>query len=176
MQIGGACSKLRDHKCHNRYFMVHCVHTRIPSMKSFTPGGYMKKRSGLLTQFAIIFILFALVTTIATSVITYFVQMRTYRELCWDTIQQVDDYLTNLILADGDDFLYYTKFYQEHYEDFRIPIDFDGYEKARSQFVDAYTHAYPDQTLFSDISVSELPYVLQLLDYTYRHVYWLTTF
>ncbi|SCY26840.1 Signal transduction histidine kinase [Lachnospiraceae bacterium XBB2008] len=136
----------------------------------------MKKRSGLLTHFAIIFILFALVTTIATSVITYFVQMRTYRELCWDTIQQVDDYLTNLILEDGDDFLHYTKFYQEHYEDFRIPIDFDGYEDARTKFTDAYTHAYPDQTLFTDISVSDLPYDLQLLYYTYRHEYWLTTF
>ena len=136
----------------------------------------MKKRSGLLRHFAIIFILFALITTIAASVITYFVQMRTYRELCEDTIQQVDDYLVNLILADGDDFLYYTRFYQEHYQDLRIPVDFEGYEEARAQFVDAFTHAYPGQTLFMDISVSELPYDLQLLYYTYRHEYWLTTF
>ncbi len=136
----------------------------------------MKKRTGLLNQFAVIFILFALITTIISAVITYFIQMRTYRQLCWDTIREVGDYLTNLIQADGQDFAGYTDFFREHYKDMRIPIDFEGYEESRNDFVTAYTHEYPDQTLFSEKPISELPYEMQLLYYTYRQEYWLTTF
>ena len=136
----------------------------------------MKNRTGLLNKFAVIFILFALITTITSAMITYVVQMKTYRQLCWQTIREVGDYLTNLIKADEKDFLDYTDFYQAHYEDLRIPVDFDGYEDARYAFVTAYTHEYPDQTLFREKPVSELPYEMQLLYYTYRHEYWLTTF
>ncbi|MBQ9333585.1 MAG: response regulator [Lachnospiraceae bacterium] len=136
----------------------------------------MKKRTGLLNKFAIIFILFALITTITSAIFTYFIQMRTYRQLCWDTIKDVGDYLTNLILADGQDFVDYTEFFSEHYKDLRIPLDFEGYDDARNEFVTAYTREYPNQTLYSEKPVSELPYDMQLLYYTFRQEYWLTTF
>ncbi len=136
----------------------------------------MKKRTGLLNKFAIIFILFALITTITSAIITYFIQMRTYRQLCWDTIKDVGDYLTGLILADGQDFVDYTDFFSEHYKDLRVPLDFEGYNDARTEFVTAYTREYPDQTLYSEKPVSELPYEMQLLYYTFRQEYWLTTF
>ena len=145
-------------------------------IKCIIRGLIMNRRSGLLTQFATIFILFAVVIVIAASAVTYFIQMRTYRELCADTIKDVGDYLAELIKEDADDFVNYTEYYSEHFEEIRIPCDFDEYLTARNTFMDAFTQAYPDKTLYSDISVSDLSDELQLLYYTYRQEYWILTF
>ncbi|MCR5594525.1 MAG: response regulator [Lachnospiraceae bacterium] len=136
----------------------------------------MKKRFGLLSKFAVIFVVFSLITVIVASFATYIAQYRFYRQSCWNEIHRVGTYLKNLVLEDQDDFIAYTEFYKEHFKEMRIPYDFDEYRTAQNEFIRAYNTLYPDKSLYTDIKIEDLPEDLQLLYYTYRHEYWLLTF
>ncbi len=136
----------------------------------------MKHRIKLIRQFAYLISAFVVTTIAVCAVVTYLYQMSQYRTVCRDRIMEVGDYLSGLILEDPDDFLAYRDYYMSHYEELRIPCDFNEYNTARREFNHAFSEAYPGQTFKADVKPSDLNDELQRLYYTYRHEYWLLTF
>ncbi len=136
----------------------------------------MKNKKILIKHLAAILVIFLVVTTAVSGITVYRLQMNIYKELCADRIKGVGDYLTNLILADGEDFVLYSEYYAEHYDEIRIPLDFDEYETARSTFMREFTKQYPGQSFGTDVPVVELPDDLKNLYFTYKQEYWLLIF
>ena len=92
----------------------------------------MKKPiSKLNLQFLIMIMIFIVTATVATSYLTYHEQVKQNRGLCRDRLMSVGSYLAELILKDPRIFVSYKNYYEEHYKDIRIPLDFDNYEEAR---------------------------------------------
>ena len=137
----------------------------------------MKKPiSKLNRQFIVIIMVFIVVITATTSYLVYREQVRQNRDLSKDRLISVGSYLTELILKDPGVFVSYKKYYEEHYEDIRIPIDFDEYETAREKFFYEFKKTYPDKMFGTDVPPDEMTDELKNLYYTYYQEYWLLTF
>ena len=138
--------------------------------------GSMKPKKKLIRQFAVLFSLYIIVAIVFASVAVYFSQMNQYKEMCRERIKDVGGHLTGLILKEAADFEAYQKYYMEHYEELRIPCDFENVNAARDEFFRAFNAEYPDKTFRDDISIDEVSDELRRLYYTYRHEYWLLVF
>lgn len=119
---------------------------------------------------------FMVVTTTIAGIATYRAQMKQYKNLCIDSIIDVGDYLTELIMDDPEDFADYTEYYAGHFDKLNVPIDFNEYVTAKNRFYEVFAVEYPGMALGTDIKPDELSDELQNLYYTYRHEYWLLTF
>ncbi len=130
----------------------------------------------LIRQYGYLISLFIITTIAVSAIVTYYSQMKQYKKLCQDRITTVGDYLVGQIMEEPQDFLDYRDYYINHYEDFRIPVDFTEFVSARDEFFKAFRAEYPDKTFRTDVAKSEMPDWLQNLYYTYRHEYWLLVF
>lgn len=136
----------------------------------------MKPKKKLIRQYAYLISVFVLVTIAIAAIVTYFAQMKEYRQICTDRIMAVGDNLVGLIMEDPQDFIDYKEYYEEHYKDIRIPYDFSESVTARDKFFAEFRKEYPDKTFRVDVQKDEMPDRLQNLYYTYRHEYWLLAF
>lgn len=137
----------------------------------------MKKPiSKLNLQFLVMILIFIVTATLATSYLTYHEQVKQTRNLCKDRLISVGSYLAELILKDPQVFISYKNYYEEHFEDIRIPIDFDNYEDTREKFFYEFKKTYPDKMFGSDVAIDDLTDDLKNLYFTYYHEYWLLTF
>ena len=134
------------------------------------------KGMGLIGKVAVLFLAFSIISLIICTIVTYYFQAKTFKELKCNEVESISEYLVALMEKEGQSFIDYVDYYKDHYQDIRIPMDFDEYQTAYREFLDAFSKAYPDKTLYSDISPNELPEDLQLLYYTYYHEYWLITY
>ncbi len=94
----------------------------------------MKPKKKLIRQYAYAVALFVVVTMTISAIVTYFAQMNQYKELAKDRIRAVGDGLVAKLLEDPQDFLDYMNYYKDHYEELRIPCDFDQCITARDEF------------------------------------------
>lgn len=136
----------------------------------------MHHQKGLIYKLGIVFGLFLVVTLILCGVTTYLSQMSIYRKQCQKNIMNVASYLGSLIEADGEDFLKYKKYYEEHYADIDIPIDADEYLSYEDEFNTLFTERYPGKTFEVDIDVEDLDEDVARAWFKYTHLYWLLTF
>lgn len=136
----------------------------------------MKKPIKLNTQFLVMIIVFIVTATAATSYLTYHEQVKQTRSLCKDRLMSVGSYLAELILKDPQVFVSYKNYYEEHYEDIRIPVDFDNYEEAREKFFHEFKKTYPDKMFGTEVPIDDLTDELKNLYFTYYQEYWLLTF
>ena len=136
----------------------------------------MKAKKKLIRQYAYAVAIFVVVTMAVSAVVTYFAQMKQYRELAKDRIRAVGDQLVADLLEDPQDFLDHIEYYKEHYGELRIPCDFTEYVTARDEFFSSFRSEYHDKTFRTDVSLEELPDWLQNLYHTYRHEYWILVF
>ncbi len=139
-------------------------------------GGTVKRRGGLGFKLGIVFEIFLIVTLILTGVTTYLSQMSIYRKQCQRNITNVASYLASLIEADGEDFLEYKKYYEEHYADVDIPMDAYDYTSYETEFEKLFAERYPGKTLGVDVSYDELDDDVKKAWFIYTHLYWLLTF
>ncbi len=135
-----------------------------------------KKRKKIVNQLGILFGIFVVAMLTIASIATYRRQSWIFNDMCTQTIMDVGDYLTSIILAEGDDFTAYTEYYRTHYDEMRIPCDLSEYNTARKQFTDSFAREYPGKVIGRDVQISEMSEELLLEYYTYRHEYWLLTF
>ena len=135
-----------------------------------------KKKRKLLFKFATIFVIFITISLLSCGSLIYLTQMRTYKELKCNEIKNVSAYLATLITNDSERFLDYTKYYEDHYTEMRIPLDFKDPEVAFRVFYSAYIKQFPGKILYHDILPNDLPDDLKLLYFTYVHEYWLNIF
>ncbi|WP_029318944.1 diguanylate cyclase domain-containing protein [Butyrivibrio sp. AE3004] len=64
-----------------------------------------KKTDSLLFKFAIIFVIFTMITIALSTIITYASQNSIYHKQCEERIQDIAEYLEKLMIADGDEFV-----------------------------------------------------------------------
>ena len=86
-----------------------------------------KKKNGLLFNFGLIFAVFTVITLAISGVTTYLSQMEAYQSECEQNIRNIGEYLEQLILADGSDFLWYQQYYMEHFRASSRPESRCGY-------------------------------------------------
>ncbi|MCR4961413.1 MAG: response regulator [Lachnospiraceae bacterium] len=135
-----------------------------------------EKKPRLLFKFAVLFVAFILICLIACGVLTYVVQMKTYKELKCGEIRNVSGYLTTLMQDEGQRFIDYKEYYEKHYKDMIIPYDFKDPGEAYNAFLDAFSAEYPGKTLYYDIYPDDLSEELKLLYFTYVHECWTIIF
>ncbi len=135
-----------------------------------------RKADGLLVKFAIIFIIFTVVTLVCSGIVTYINQMSSYRKQCQDNIKAVGEYLASLIEADEDEFVEYQKFYLAHYEELKVPIEFDSFKPAKDKLDKLMAERYPGKVLGMDIKAEELDEETQLAFFMYNQQYWQLAF
>ncbi len=136
----------------------------------------MKPRKKLIRQYAYAVSVFVIVTITVAAIVTYFAQMNQYKMICRERIKEVGDQLVALLMEDPQDFVDYKNYYEKHYQDLRIPVDFNECGTARDEFFAAFRKEYPDKTFRVDIGKNDMPDNLQNLYYTYRHEYFLLAF
>lgn len=136
----------------------------------------MKPKKRLIRQYGYMISVYIIVTIAFASIVTYFAQMSQYRVICIDRIKEVGDHLVGQIMEDPQDFIDYKNYYMKHYEDIRIPVDFDECVTARDEFFSEFRKEYPDKTFRVSVQKDEMPERLQNLYYTYRQEYWILAF
>ena len=136
----------------------------------------MKLKVKLIRQFAYLISAFVVITIAVSAIVTYFAQTNMYRELCRDRVMSVGEFLSDLMLDDPDDFLAYRDYYLNHYEELRIPVDFNDCNPARRVFYREFEKVYPDRSFKTDIMPQDMPEDLQHLYYTYLHEHWILIF
>ena len=135
------------------------------------------KTDSLLLRFAIIFLIFVLVTLIMSSFNIYYNQTNAYKKQCEDNMQNIAEYLKDSILMDSENFLIFQEYFLAHHDEILIPYDFDGdYQPARKQFEKIFAEQYPEKTFGVDVRFSEMSDEVKLSYVTYRYEYWLSSF
>lgn len=135
-----------------------------------------KKKVSLLAKFAVIFIVFILVTLVMTGIGTYYNQTRIDRETRLTHMQQINTYFDSLITADGYTFLAYQELLLKYRDEVAIPIDFDDYGDAEVDFYNSFYEEYPDGIPGENPSYYDMSKELQLKFVVYQHEYWLLMF
>ena len=134
------------------------------------------KTNKLIRQYAYLISAFVIITIAVSAMVTYFAQKNQYKQICEDRIRKVGDHLVGQIMEDPQDFLDYKNYYEKHYQDLRIPIDFTECVTARDAFFSEFRKEYKDKTFRVDIQKDEMPDRLQNMYYTYRQEYWILAF
>ena len=132
----------------------------------------------LLPKFAIVMVLFSLVTMATTGVVTYFHLSNVHKTEMKDKTQQIAEYLSVCIGIDGENFPTYQQYFLSHYKDMNIPRDFDLEEmlQAEERFETQFAREYPGKVLGKDVTLEELSEELQKAYAIYNHEYYLYLF
>ena len=137
----------------------------------------MKKTDSLLFRFALIFLIFTIVTLLMSGVNTYINQTASYHRQCEENLQNLATYLEELLVADGKDFAMFQEHFLKHYDKILVPHDFSGdYRPAQAKFEELFAKRYPGKTLGVDIQYSELAEDVRMAHSIYTYEYWLNTF
>jgi signal transduction histidine kinase/DNA-binding response OmpR family regulator len=135
-----------------------------------------KKGTGLIAKIALVFLLFIVLSLVVCTIVTYRAQMRNYKKLKCEEIEEVSEYLAVFLQKDGQSFIDYVDYYKAHCKDLKIPYDFDEYQTAYDAFLDGMAEKYPGKTLYHDIFPEDISDDLKVLYYTYFHEYWILAF
>lgn len=136
----------------------------------------IKKTSGLLFKFAVIFGIFTVVTLVMSGISTYFNQMDAYKKECEQNIRNIGEYLDRLMQSEGEDFILYQQYYMEHFAEVDIPYDFSDFQDAKIAFEELFVSRYPGKVFRKDISFEDLDEDVKKAYFIDRHEYWLLTF
>lgn len=136
----------------------------------------MKPQKSLIKQYAVLISIYVVVTIAVAAIVTYLAMVGQNRELARERIMKVGDHLVGILMEDPQDFVDYKNYYEKHYKDLRVPIDFTECVAARDEFFSSFRKEYPDKTFRVDVAKEDMPDWLQELYYTYRHEYYLLAF
>lgn len=137
----------------------------------------MKKRS-LTFKFSLMFVGFTFVTLVFGSILSYLNQTNLYKQQREESIRYVASYLEEVITSDGSDFLWWQKYFVEHYKELLVPHDFGPKEiqEARHKYENLFLKKYPGMILGVDISFDELSEDVKTAYTVYKHEYYLDKF
>ena len=136
----------------------------------------MKKRS-LTKLFALVFILFAVITIIINGTMTYAAQNSAYHEECVTDLRRLTTNLTGQIQGEGEEFVHLKKWFKEHQDLVQVPVDFRAaLPEAEKAFTRYVADNYPGKVYGTDISFDDLDLEGQRLFVNYSFDYWFTTF
>ena len=130
----------------------------------------------LIRQYAYAISVFVVTTIVVAAIVTYAALKDYYRSISEDRIREVGDHLVGQIMEEPQDFIDYKNYYEKHYKDIRIPVDFSECVTSRDTFFSEFRKEYADKTFRVDVQKDEMTDYLQNLYYTYRQEYWILAF
>ena len=137
----------------------------------------MIRRHGLVEKLIIFFFILLISVLALTGFSAYFSQLSVYREQSEKKLQNTVTFLSELMRADGRDFIAYQQLSIALKDEINIPADFDGdYHEAKTAFYDAFNRKYPGKTPGEEVPYKSMPKKLQILYVTYRQEYWMHIF
>ncbi len=137
----------------------------------------MKKKKSLMFQFGLFFTLFALLTIIASSVMTYVNQTVSYHKECEESLRNITTHLSQLIRSEGAEFIYLIDYFDEHDAELKIPKDYTAdIDLSRREFYKYVSDNYPDSQFGGDLLFPALDSEGKRLYVKYRFEYWLSVF
>ena len=141
-------------------------------------GVHRQKRAHkLMTKFRIMFFVFTLITVLLNTLTTYYNQQRLHRRECIRSLRETTDYIQNMISYGGEEFAELHRYFEEHFEDLLIPIDYDGdFTDEQVRFEELYEQNYPGKIFLKDITFKELEPETKCAYAVYRFEFWLNHF
>ena len=137
----------------------------------------MKRISGLLVRFALIFLLFMVITIGITAAATYMIQHNSYKNQQESRIKEVTKCLEGIIEADGDEFRIMQRYFLSNHKKVIIPFDFDGnYLPARNKWERIFSEQYPGEVFEKTIRFDDLNEEAKNAFATYKYEQWLSIF
>ena len=117
----------------------------------------MKKRN-LTFKFTLMFAAFTFVTLVISSILSYYNQTKLYKEQREESIQYVASYLEELLIADGNEFPWYQKYFLEHYKELLIPHEFTAEDipASKGNYESLFAQFHPGKVLGKDINFEDL--------------------
>ena len=110
----------------------------------------------LVFKFSVVLAVFSTAILFLNAGATYYNQTRIYKSQCENQIWSVAEYLEELMMAQGDDFLRYQDCFLRYYKDARIPYTFTEFNSAKKHFERLAAQEFPGQTFGIDYEFSEL--------------------
>ncbi|MCR5279983.1 MAG: PP2C family protein-serine/threonine phosphatase [Lachnospiraceae bacterium] len=137
----------------------------------------MKKKKSLKLLIALIFISFALLTIIISSVMTYFSETDNYHRECEKSLRQMTTHLTSLIKKDGMEFIYLEDYFRENNDKLEIPENYvNDIAVSKKDFYDYISEAFPGKQYGESLTFNELDDEGKRLYAKYRFEYWFSVF
>nr|MCR4823078.1 hypothetical protein [Treponema sp.] len=103
------------------------------------------KKHGLSFKFTLMFTGFTIIALLVTSILSYVNQNQIYKNQREKSIQYVAAYLEDIILADGENFRSYQKYFMKNYSNMLVPHDFtaDDIPLAKAKYDYLFSQNYP---------------------------------
>lgn len=136
-----------------------------------------KKKTSLLSDFALIFGIFALIIIIISGYSVYELQKKDYKRQCEDRLRNVTHYLAHLIENEGNEFIIIKDYVIENREELYLPINYDlNYHKYKDKADKLLAEKYPGKILGKDLAYEDLDKETMDAVAIYKYVYWTNTF
>ena len=136
-----------------------------------------QRKNHLLLEFAIIFIIFFLVTAGSSLTITYIHQSEIYYQDNAEDLRRINRYLVSAMQADGAELYDLVEYFKGHQEELKIPFHYpdsaNGYEEV---FRRTFSSKFPGKVFGKDISFSQLDDETKLAFARWKYLYWLLAF
>ena len=134
------------------------------------------RNQSLLLKFALVFLIFTAVTLLISGIATYANQTGIYQAQQERKLQDIAEYLTAVITADGNDFPMYQEYFLAHYEEMNVPLDFTDTAMSRKVYKKMFAEQYPGKIPGMDAELSELSPEARNAYAVYNHEYYLNLF
>jgi sigma-B regulation protein RsbU (phosphoserine phosphatase) len=133
----------------------------------------MSKKKSLARQFAVLFLLFALVTTAISGYVIYNEMTETYHEECVTDLNKFTRHAVSLFGKDGSDFADLKAWFEKNPDELEVPPDFLNHiDDARMAYLDYMEEHYGGKMPEGGIPFAQLDETAQRLYMTWRFEYW----
>ncbi len=135
------------------------------------------KTDSLIFKFAVIFLLFVIVTLTLSGVNAYFNQRAIYKTQCEEHLVHIAQHMEHLLKTEGKVFDDAMHYFVQHKDDILVPIDYDGnWQPFWHDFITGFRTKYPGKTLGIDMNFTDMDADLQRTCAIYMHRKWLAIF
>ena len=135
----------------------------------------MNKKKSLALQFAIVFLIFTVVTTTVSGMVIYREMTDTYHEECVNDLKKFTQHVVGLIQKEGSEFADLKDWFESHPGELEIPVDYRAdLPVSRAAFLDHIMDHYGSDMPDGGIPFDKLDETAQRLYMTWRFEYWFT--
>ncbi len=135
------------------------------------------KTDRLLFKFAIMFLIFTVVTLFISSINTYVNQTDSYKQQAEVSLKEVAHCLRQMLVADGENFLQFQNYFLENHDKILVRKDFSGdFLPEKENFEKLFSEKYPGKVFGADIKFDDMPDEIKIAYAKYYFEYWLGTF
>ena len=102
-----------------------------------------ERKISLARQFGVLFLLFALLTTIISGYVIYREMTETYHRECVNDLKKFTTHVTGLMQTDGNDVALLKAWFESHPDQLKVPVDFrSDMEGSRTAFLNYMRQHY----------------------------------